>query len=114
MAAGAGFYPAAVITTVIVLVGLGPFRSIETAISRLGGASGVLELDLSAAQPVSPVLELVKARRARIANMEFEAEEDVRHLRLHVDLPMGTSEQSLVEEFSVQDHVLAARWSKSD
>ncbi|MDQ3889824.1 MAG: MgtC/SapB family protein [Actinomycetota bacterium] len=114
MAAGAGFYPAAVITTVVVLVGLGPFRWIESAISRLGGASGVLELDLSAAQPVSPVLELVRARRARIANMEFEAEEDVRHLRLYVDLPMGTSERSLVEEFSAQDHVLAARWSKSD
>ena len=111
MAAGAGFYVAAVIATAVVLVGLGPFRWIERALNRFGGETGVLELELAAARPVSPVLELVKARRVRIANLEFEAEEDHHRLRLQVDLPMGTSERSLVEELAARDDVVAARWT---
>jgi putative Mg2+ transporter-C (MgtC) family protein len=111
MAAGAGFYTAAVIGTAIVLVGLGPFRWIERGVNRFGGETGVLELELEVDTPVAPVLDLVKARRVRIGNLEFEAEEDRRRLRLQVDLPMGTSERDLVEELSARDDVIAARWS---
>ena len=54
MAAGAGFYTAAVITTGVVLVGLGPLRWIEGG--RLGapraGRSRTLEIDLTREHPV--------------------------------------------------------------
>ena len=110
MAAGAGFYTAAVITTAIVLVGLGPFRAIERALNRLGGQSGVLELELAPPGAVSPVLEAVKARRVRIANIEFEAEDDLRRLRLQVDLPMGRREHELVAELSDREDVITAHW----
>lgn len=112
MAAGAGFYVPAVITTAIVLVGLGPFRWVETTLNRLGGETGILELDLPADQPVSPVLEAVRERRARIANLELDAEGDMRRLRLEVDLPRRTSERQLVEELSALDEVTAARWTE--
>ena len=111
MAAGAGFYTAAVIGTAIVLVGLGPFRWIERAVNRFGGEAGVLELEVSAGRHVAPVLGVVRARRVRIGNLEFEAEEDRQRLRLQVDLPMGTSERELVEELSTLEGVMAARWS---
>ena len=54
IACGAGYYCAAAITTGIVLVGLGPLRWLEGAINRIGGDSGVLELELPPGQPVSP------------------------------------------------------------
>jgi putative Mg2+ transporter-C (MgtC) family protein len=111
MAAGAGFYAAALIGTAIVLVGLGPFRWIERGVNRFGGEAGVLELELGVATPVAPIVDVVKTRRVRIGNLEFEAEEDRRRLRLQVDLPMGTSERDLVEELSARRDVIAARWS---
>jgi hypothetical protein len=99
------------LTTAIVLVGLGPFRMLERALNRMGGQAGVLELELPGDQPVAPLLEVVKARRVRVGNLEFEAETDRRRLRLGVDLPMGLSERALVEELSRRDDVLAARWT---
>ena len=111
MAAAAGFYTAAVLTTAIVLVGLGPFRWLERGLNRLGGETGVLELELPAGRPVAPVLEVVKARRVRIGNLEFEAEEELRRLRLQVEIPMGFSERELVEELSARQDVVAARWT---
>ena len=111
MAAGAGFYAAAILTTAIVLVGLGPFRLLERALNRVGGQSGVLELELPGDRPVGPLLAVVKERRVSVGNLEFEAEADLRRLRLEVDLPMGLSERALVEELSLRDDVQAARWT---
>lgn len=112
MSAGAGWYAPAVITTAIVLVGLGPFRWVERTLNRIGGETGILELDLPPTQPVAPVLDAVKARRVRIANLELDAEGDYRRLRLDVDLPMGVSERSVVEQLSALDEVIAARWTE--
>ena len=110
MAAGAGFYAAALVTTAIVLVGLGPFRWLEASLNRLGGKSGLLTLDLPSAQSIAPVLDTVKRAGGKIADLELDAEEDVRRLRLQIDLPMGRSEHALVEELSAREEVLAARW----
>ena len=111
MAAGAGFWVAAVATTAIVMVGLGPFRAVEAAINRFGGASGTLELDLPPDRDIGPVIAVVRARRATIRGLELDAEADLRRLRLQIELPLRASEPQLVAELSAREDVLAARWT---
>ena len=111
MAAGAGFYVAAFVTTAIALVGLGPFRWVETLLNRVGGDAGVLEVDLPPNQPFTPVLVLLRERRVRVSGLDLEAEDDSRRLRIEVELPRSTSGRALVEEILGMDEVVAARWS---
>ena len=111
MAAGAGFYVAAVVTTAIALVGLGPFRWVETLLNRLGGEGGVLEVDLPPNQPFTPVLVHLRERRVRVSGLDLEAEDESRKLRIEVELPRSTSGRALVEELLAMDEVVAARWS---
>lgn len=113
MAAGAGFYSAALVTTGIVLVGLGPFRWLEGGafIRRLRREGRVLEVDLRAEQPVGHVLDALENRRARVNKIQLEDEEDRRTLRLEVDLPLGGTSAEVVDQLSRLDEVLAVRWS---
>ena len=110
MASGAGFYSAAIIATVIVMIGLGPFRAVERALNRYGGSAGTLEIDLPHDQPLSPVLGLLRDRRARIMGLELETREDRRELHVDLELPLGRTGRELVEQISALDEVLAVRW----
>jgi putative Mg2+ transporter-C (MgtC) family protein len=113
MAAGAGFYAAALLTTGIVLVGLGPFRWLEGGafIRRLRREGRVLEVDLRPEQPVGHVLDALEGRRARVNRIQLEDEEDRRTMRLEIDLPLGGTSGEVVDELSRLDEVLAVRWS---
>ncbi len=113
MAAGAGFYSAALIATGIVMVGLGPFRWVEAGplMRRLRRGGRVLEIDLRPGQAVGPVLDALEERRARVTRIELGDEEDRRQLRLELDLPIGSASSEVVEEVSRLDDVLAVRWS---
>jgi len=113
MAAGAGYYSAAVIGTGIVLAGLGPFRWVEGAplVRRMRREGRTLEIDLRPEQPIGHVLDALEARRARVTRVELEDEEDRRQLRLEIDLPVGGASAAVVEAVSRLDEVLAVRWS---
>ena len=110
MAAGAGFYFAAVATTVIVLIGLGPFRGVERALNRFGGMVGTLEVDLASGKPVTPVLRFLHERRVRVTGLDMETREEGIHLRVDLDLPLRRSGRDVVEEVAGLEDVLAARW----
>ena len=113
VAAGAGFYSAALIGTGIVLVGLGPFRWIEGGplMRRLRREGRILEIDLLPAQPVGHALDLLEGRRARVTRIELDDEEDRRQLRLELDLPLGGSTAEVVEALSRLEEVVAVRWT---
>jgi putative Mg2+ transporter-C (MgtC) family protein len=113
MAAGAGYYSAAVIGTAIVLVGLGPFRWVEGAplVRRMRREGRTLEIDLRPEQPIGHVLDALEARRARVTRVELEDEAERRQLRLEVDLSVGGASGALVEAVSRLDEVLAVRWT---
>ncbi len=113
MAAGAGFYSAALIATGIVMIGLGPFRWVEAGplMRRLRRSGRVLEIDLRPGQAVGPVLDALEERRARVTRIERGDEEDRRQLRLELDLPIGSGSGEVVEDVSRLDDVLAVRWS---
>jgi putative Mg2+ transporter-C (MgtC) family protein len=110
IACGAGYYAAAAITTGIVLVGLGPLRMLEGTISRMGGDSGVLELELPAGQPVSPVVAYLRGRKARINGLELDDHEDRRVLRVEIELPIGRGSRQVVEALTEREDVHGVRW----
>ena len=113
MAAGAGYYSAALVATGIVLIGLGPFRWLEGGplIRRLRREGRALEVDLRPEQPVGRVLDVLEARRARLGRIELADEEDRRQLRLELDLPIGAASADVVDELSRLEDVLAVRWT---
>ncbi|HEY7195665.1 MAG TPA: MgtC/SapB family protein [Gaiellaceae bacterium] len=110
MAAGAGFYSAALITTGIVLVGLGPFRMFEGWLNRVGGDSGILEIELASHEPVSGMITFLRGRRARINGVELEDDDDRRLLRVEIELPIGRNSRQVAEELSEREEVRGVRW----
>jgi putative Mg2+ transporter-C (MgtC) family protein len=111
MACGAGFYAAAVVTTVIALVALGPFRNLERRVNRIGGDAGILEVRLTPAGTLGSVLEVLERHRARIHGIEFDEVEGERLARLDLEYPRGqTSAATLVEVAELPD-VKDARWN---
>jgi putative Mg2+ transporter-C (MgtC) family protein len=112
MAAGAGYYSAALIATGIVLVGLGPFRWLEggTALARFRRAGHSLEVDLTPEHSITEPLAVVDQRRVRISRVEFEDKKDRRRLRIQLDVPLGPAEERLVEDLAALEGVTAVRW----
>jgi putative Mg2+ transporter-C (MgtC) family protein len=110
IACGAGYYAAAALTTGIVLVGLGPLRWLEGAVNRIGGDSGVLEIELPPGQPVSDVVSFLRGRRARINGVELEDHEDKRLLRVEIDLPIGRGSRQVSEALSDREDVHGVHW----
>jgi putative Mg2+ transporter-C (MgtC) family protein len=112
MAAGAGYYSAAAITTGVVLVGLGPLRWVEGGfLSRMRRGGRVLEVDMLRERPISSVLAVVEGRRARVNRVEFEDEENRRQVRIELDVPLGAAEARLVDELASLEEVTAVRWT---
>lgn len=111
MASGAGYWIPAVITTAIVLIGLGPFRWLEGALSRIGGDSGVLEIELPPGEPVGPVVAYLRGRRARINGIELEEEaEERRVVRVEIELPIGRQSRDVIEGLSGLEQVHGVKW----
>lgn len=112
MAAGAGFYSAALITTGVVLVGLGPMRWLEdgflSRLRRRGGDS--IEIRLLPGRPVSAILSVLEGKQVRVNRVELEDDDDRRELRVEVELPAGRRATELVDELSALDDVVAVRW----
>jgi putative Mg2+ transporter-C (MgtC) family protein len=111
MAVGAGFYSAALLTTGVVLFGLGPLRWAEGYIVARRQTGGRLEVDLRPEQPLAPVLAVLETRRATVHRIQLEeGEEEGRELRLEVQLPGSVSPRDVVEHLSQLDEVVAVRW----
>ena len=111
MAVGAGFYVAALVTTAIVLVGLGPFRRLERALVRVRREARVLEVDLRPLHPVAPVLDALEHRRVRVTRVELADEEDRRQLRIEIDVGGAEHDSAVVDQLSGLDEVIAVRWN---
>jgi putative Mg2+ transporter-C (MgtC) family protein len=88
-AAGAGFYAAALVTTGIAVLALGPFRWLEGSLSRLRREGRAFDIRLRRDAPIAPVLDLLDRRRVRVTGVELEEEADARRARVELDLPLG-------------------------
>jgi uncharacterized membrane protein YhiD involved in acid resistance len=112
MAAGAGFYTAAVITTGVVLVGLGPLRWVEGGrLARLGRGGRTLEIDLAREHPVTAALAVIDASTAKVNRVEFEDEREGRFLRVELEVPFP-AEERLVDDLASLEGVRGVRWAE--
>jgi putative Mg2+ transporter-C (MgtC) family protein len=112
MATGAGFYTAAVITTVLVLLSLYPLRVVAFRISeRLRPEEGRLAVELASGATNVSVLEAVEAAGAQVRSLEFEEEGDVRRVDMRVRIQSGRSAAELLDALTRTHQVKGARWN---
>lgn len=111
MACGAGFYPAALVTTGIALVALGPFRRIESRVNRIGGDAGILEVHLIAHATLGSVLAVLERHGTTIHGIEFDETEGRRMARIDLEYRRGRDARGVLPEVAQLDEVAEARWS---
>jgi putative Mg2+ transporter-C (MgtC) family protein len=106
MAAGAGSYAAAVITTVLVLIMLWPLRFVGRLLDR----DHVHRLDVNLAAGGSPrmVVEAVERLGARLES--FEVGDDERTIEVKLHLPRGLSREVVVRALASHDGIRGASW----
>src|SRR5207247_1291845 len=94
---GAGYCWAAVFTTVIALVSLGPLRIVaHLVISRFRPESGRLLVQLPTGTSPGPLVTEVELLGARLDSLEVSQEADRRNVQLDVALPAGADMAGIV------------------
>ena len=111
LAAGAGYYSAAVITTALVLIALYPLRIVAYRIlHRFRPEDGRLLVELPAGHPPGDVIDEVERTGARIESIEVSLEGDRRRLQLDLALPHDVGAPRLVARISDVPDVADVRW----
>jgi uncharacterized membrane protein YhiD involved in acid resistance len=112
MATGAGFYSAAVITTVLVLLSLYPLRIAAFRVSeRFRPEEGRLAVELSSGATTVSVLQAVEDAGAQVRALEFEEEGDARRVDMRVRVRTGRSAAELLDALTRTHAVKGARWN---
>jgi putative Mg2+ transporter-C (MgtC) family protein len=112
MATGAGYYTAAVITTLLVLFSLWPLRIVAYRVSeRFRPEEGRLAVELPAGASAVSVLEAVESAGATVHSLEFEEEGDRRRVDLRVEMESGRSAAALIDALTRAHAVKGARWN---
>jgi putative Mg2+ transporter-C (MgtC) family protein len=113
LAAGAGYYSAAVISTGLVLLALYPLRIVAYRIlRRFRPEDGRLLVELPAGQSPGEVIDEVERAGARIDSIEVSQEGDRRRLAFDLALPRGIAAPGLVGRIADVTHVADVRWSE--
>jgi putative Mg2+ transporter-C (MgtC) family protein len=112
LAAGAGYYSAAVITTAVVLIALYPLRIMAYQIlRRFRPEDGTLLVELPAGQPPGAVIDEIERAGARIRSVDVSQEGDRRRLQLDLMLSRETPAPRLVSRIADVEHVAEVRWT---
>jgi putative Mg2+ transporter-C (MgtC) family protein len=112
LAAGAGYYSAAVITTAVVLVALWPLRVMAYRILRRYRADdGRLVVELPSGTPPGELIDEIERAGARIAAIVVSQEADRRRLELDLALPRGLAAPRLVARIADVPNVVDVRWA---
>jgi putative Mg2+ transporter-C (MgtC) family protein len=112
LAAGAGYYSAAVITTAVVLIALWPLRILAFRILRRFRADdGRLLVELPSGTLPGELIDEIERAGARIAGIEVSQEGDRRRLELDLALPRGVEAPRLVALIADVPNVVAVRWA---
>jgi putative Mg2+ transporter-C (MgtC) family protein len=112
LAAGAGYYSAAVITTALVLIALYPLRILAYQIlRRFRVEDGRLLVELPAGSPPGGVIDEIERAGARINSVDVSQEGDRRRLELDVVLPRDLPAPRLVARIADVENVAEVRWA---
>jgi putative Mg2+ transporter-C (MgtC) family protein len=112
LAAGAGYYSAAVITTAVVLIALYPLRIMAYQIlRRVRPEDGTLLVELPAGHPPGVVIDEIERAGARIGSVDVSQEGDRRRLRLDLTLSREMPAPRLVSRIADVENVTEVRWT---
>jgi putative Mg2+ transporter-C (MgtC) family protein len=112
LAAGAGYYSAAVISTALVLLALYPLRIMAYRIlRRFRPEDGRLLVELPAGEPPGEVIDEVERAGARVESIVVSQEGDRRRLELDLALPRGVAAPVLVGRVADVPNVADVRWT---
>jgi putative Mg2+ transporter-C (MgtC) family protein len=112
MAAGAGYYAAAVLTTGLVLFSLWPLRIMAHRVTtRFQTEEGRLALELPAGTTTSAVVAAVEESGGLVRSLEFQQEDERKLVHLQVRMREGREAAALVDAMAAREEVLAARWN---
>jgi putative Mg2+ transporter-C (MgtC) family protein len=112
LAAGAGYYSAAGIATVLVILSLWPLRLLAYRLFvRFRPERERLLVDVERGHPPGAVLDAVEAAGAHVESLALAEEEDRRSLALDVDFPRATRE-AVLSALSDLEGVKAVRWGE--
>jgi putative Mg2+ transporter-C (MgtC) family protein len=112
LAAGAGYYSAAVITTAVVLVALWPLRVMAyRMLHRFRADDGRLVVELPSGTPPGELIDEIERAGARIAAIVVSQEADRRRLELDLALPRGLAAPRLVARIADVPNVVDVRWA---
>jgi putative Mg2+ transporter-C (MgtC) family protein len=112
MAAGAGYYDAAVITTLGALLTLGPLRIVTYKIlHRYRPEIDRLLVDIPAGGSPGAVVEAIERRGGRVTSLEIAQEGDRRSIAVDV-LLRGIEAPQIVADVGEIDGVIEVRWSE--
>jgi putative Mg2+ transporter-C (MgtC) family protein len=96
MAAGAGYYSAAVITTVLVILSLWPLRLLAYRVfTRFRPERERLVVDLARERPPGVLLDAIEDAGAHVESLTLADAGDRRNVALEVDFPHGTRDAVL-------------------
>jgi putative Mg2+ transporter-C (MgtC) family protein len=112
LASGAGYYSAAAITTVLVILSLWPLRLlVHGMVVRFRPERERLLVDLERGRPPGVVLDAVEGAGAHVESLALADEEDRRSLALDVDFPPKTRE-AVLAAVSDLEGVKAVQWGE--
>jgi putative Mg2+ transporter-C (MgtC) family protein len=112
MAAGVGYYEAAVVTTALVLVSLWPLRIAAYRLAaRTRPEEGRLAVELPSGASAVSVLDAVERAGADVTALEFEEEGDRRRVDVRMRLGRGRTAAELIDALTQAEDVRGARWN---
>jgi putative Mg2+ transporter-C (MgtC) family protein len=112
MACGAGYYSAATVTTVLVILTLWPLRLLAYHLFvRFRPERERLVVDLATGRSVAAVLDALERTGAGVDSLEVTGDEERRTVAVEVDLPPGGQGETTAA-VSELDGVRAIRWGR--
>ena len=112
LAAGAGYYSAAAITTAVALVALWPLRALAFRIvRRYRGETGLLFVQLPSGVSPAAVIDAIEDAGAEIDSLEIGHEGDRRNVEVTLELRRQALARELVTKLADVEGVLEVRWA---
>ena len=109
MASGAGYYTAAVITTVVVLVSLWPLRLLAYRVLDRPQRR-VVDVELRARRNAAPVLGALEALGVAVDAFVLSGDDREPRLELQLDIPHEGRQEEIMLRLGELEEVRGVRW----
>jgi putative Mg2+ transporter-C (MgtC) family protein len=113
LAAGAGYYSAAIVATGTVLIALGPLRYVaRRTFHRIRHEEGRLLVELRPGESGARLLEILERAGAKTLMLEFADEAGKRRVAVDLSLPAPVTPAEVVADLLEHPEILGAEWAE--